>query len=73
MLGLKNFLLKCRLLRADMRETRRYSVLWAELASYIFVFIGLVVLALGLHDAFQEMTARDCDRGVVAACKSIGR
>ena len=56
-----------------MRETRRYSVLWAELASYTFVFIGLGVLALGLHDAFQEMTVRDCDRGVVAACKSIGR
>ena len=56
-----------------MRETRRYSVLWAELASYTFVFIGLGVLALGLHDAFQGMTTRDCDRGVVAACKSIGR
>ena len=56
-----------------MRETRRHSVLWGELASYTFVFIGLGVLALGLHDAFQEMTARDCDRGVVAACKSIGR
>lgn len=56
-----------------MRETRGYLVLWAELTSYTFVFIGLAVLALGLHDAFQEMTARDCDRGVVAACKSIGR
>ena len=56
-----------------MRGTRRHPDLWAELASYTFVFIGLGVLALGLHDAFQEMTARDCDRGVVAACKAIGR
>ena len=56
-----------------MRETGRHSVLWAELASYTFVFIGLGVLALGLHDALQEMTARDCDQGVVAACHSIGR
>lgn len=56
-----------------MRGTRRHSVLWAELASYTFVFVGLGVLALGLHDALREMTARDCDLGVVAACKSIGR
>ena len=56
-----------------MRETRRHSVLWAELASYTFVFVGLGVLALGLHDALQEMTARDCEQGVVAACDSIGR
>ena len=56
-----------------MRETRRHTVLWAELASYTAVFIGLVVLALGLHDALRELTARDCDRGVVAACQSIGR
>lgn len=56
-----------------MRETRSYPVLWAELASYTFVFIGLGLLALGLHDSLQGMTARECDRGVVAACKSIGR
>jgi len=56
-----------------MRETRRHAALWAELSSYTFVFIGLGVLALGLHEVLQEMTARDCDRGVVAACKSIGR
>ena len=56
-----------------MRETRRHSVLWAELASYTAVFIGLGILALGLHDSLQGMTARDCDRGVVAACNSIGR
>jgi len=56
-----------------MRETRRHSVLWADLASYTFVFVGLGVLALGLHDSLQGMTAHDCDRGVVAACKSIGR
>lgn len=56
-----------------MRETRRHPDLLAELASYTFVFIGLGVLALGLHDAFQEMTARDCDRGVMAACKSIDK
>ena len=56
-----------------MRETRRHPVLWAELASYTFVFIGLGILALGLHDALYEMTARECDRGVAAACKSIGR
>ncbi len=56
-----------------MRGTRRKSVLWADLASYTAVFIGLGILALGLHDALQEMTARDCDQGVVAACKSIGR
>ena len=56
-----------------MSETRRRSVLWVELASYTAVFIGLGILALGLHDALQGMTARDCDRGVVAACKSIGR
>ena len=56
-----------------MRETRRHTVLWAELASYTAVFIGLGILALGLHDALQGMTARDCDRGVVAACNSIGR
>ncbi len=54
-----------------MRETRRHSVLWADLASYTAVFIGLGILALGLHDALQEMTARDCDRGVVAACESV--
>lgn len=56
-----------------MKETRRHSVLWAELASYTFVFLGLGTLALGLHDSLQGMTARECDRGVVAACKSIGR
>ncbi len=56
-----------------MRETRRHSVLWAELASYTAVFIGLGILALGLHDSLQGMTASDCDQGVVAACKSIGR
>ena len=56
-----------------MRETRRHSVLWVELASYTAVFIGLGILTLGLHDSLQEMTARDCDRGVVAACNSIGR
>jgi hypothetical protein len=54
-----------------MRETRRHTALWAELASYTAVFIGLGILALGLHDALQEMTARDCDRGVVAACKAV--
>lgn len=54
-----------------MRETRRHAALWAELASYTFVFIGLGVLALGLHDALKEMTARDCERGVVAACKAV--
>jgi len=54
-----------------MRETRRYLVLWAELASYTLVFIGLGILALGLHHSLQEMTARDCDRGVVAACKAV--
>ena len=43
----------------------------AELAPHTFVFIGLGVLALGLHDALQEMTARDCDRGVVAACEAV--
>ena len=56
-----------------MTKTRRHPVLWAELASYTFVFIGLGVLALGLHDSLQGMTARECDQGVVAACKSIGR
>ena len=56
-----------------MRETRRHSVLWTELTSYTLVFIGLGVLALGLHNSLQGMTARDCDRGVVAACDSIGR
>ena len=56
-----------------MRETRRHSVLWAELASYTAVFIGLGILALGLHHSLQGMTARDCDRGVVAACQSISR
>ena len=56
-----------------MRKTRRHSVLWAELASYTAVFIGLGILALGLHHSLQGMTARDCDRGVVAACNSIGR
>ena len=56
-----------------MRETRRYTVLWADFASYTAVFVGLGILALGLHDALHGMTARDCDRGVVAACKSIGR
>ena len=56
-----------------MRETRRHSVLWVELASYTAVFIGLGILALGLHDALRELTARDCDRGVLAACKSISR
>ena len=54
-----------------MRKTRRHAVLWAELVSYTAVFIGLGMLALGLHDALQEMTARDCDRGVVAACKAV--
>ena len=56
-----------------MRETRRHTVLWADFASYTAVFIGLGILALGLHHSLQEMTARDCDRGVVAACNSIGR
>lgn len=56
-----------------MRETRTHSVLWAELASYAAVFIGLGVLALGLHDSLQGMTVRDCDRGVVAACQSMDR
>jgi len=56
-----------------MRETRRHLVLWAELVSYTAVFIGLGILALGLHHSLQGMTARDCDRGVVAACNSIGR
>ena len=56
-----------------MRETRRHAALWAELVSYTFVFIGLGILALGLHDSLRGMTARDCDLGVVAACKSIGR
>ena len=54
-----------------MRGTRRHPVLWAELASYTAVFIGLGILALGLHDVLQEMTARDCDRGVVAACRAV--
>ena len=54
-----------------MRETGRHAVLWAELVSYTALFIGLGMLALGLHDALQEMTARDCDRGVVAACKAV--
>ena len=71
MLVSKNSLLKCRLLRLDMRETRRHSALWAELASYTAVFIGLGILALGLHHSLQGMTARDCDRGVVAACKAV--
>lgn len=56
-----------------MSETGKHLVLWGELASYTFVFVGLMVLALGLHDALQGMTARDCDRGVVAACRSIGK
>ena len=56
-----------------MRETRRPTVLWADLVSYTAVFLGLGILALGLHDSLQGMTARDCDRGLVAACKSIGR
>ena len=56
-----------------MTRTRGHPVLWGELASYTFVFLGLGVLALGLHDSLQGMTARECDRGVVAACKSIGR
>ena len=56
-----------------MTGTRKHPVLWVELLSYTAVFIGLGILALGLHDAFQEMTARDCDRGVVAACDSISR
>jgi hypothetical protein len=73
MLGSKSYLLRCRLPKADMRETRRHSVLWAELASYTAVFLGLGILAMGLHDSLQGMTARDCDRGVVAACDSIGR
>ena len=71
MLGSKSFLLRCRLVKADMRETRRHAVLWAELVSYTAVFIGLGILALGLHDALQGMTARDCDRGVAAACKAV--
>ena len=54
-----------------MRDTRRHAVLWAELASYTAVFISLGILALGLHDSLQGMTARDCDRGVVAACKAV--
>ena len=73
MLGSKSYLLRCWLQKAEMRATRRHSVLWVELASYTAVFIGLGILALGLHDSLQGMTARDCDRGVVAACNSIGR
>ena len=54
-------------------RTRKVSVLTHIFVSYIFVLLGLGILALGLHDSLQGMTARECDRGVVAACKSIGR
>lgn len=49
------------------------SVFNTHFFSYTFVFIGLGILALGLHHSLQGMTARDCDRGVVVACKSLGR
>ena len=54
-----------------MTGTRKHPVLWVELLSYAAVFIGLGILALGLHDAFQGMTQRDCERGVEAACRSL--
>ena len=53
--------------------TRKHPVFITELLSYTFVFIGLGILALGLHDALQGMTQRDCDQGVAAACRSLGR
>jgi len=54
-------------------RTRKVSVFNTHFVSYTFVLLGLGTLALGLHDSLQGMTARECDRGVVAACKSIGR
>lgn len=56
-----------------MSGTRKHPVLWVELLSYAAVFIGLGILALGLHDALQGMTKRDCDQGAAAACRSLGR
>ena len=58
---------------AEAMGTRRHSVFMAELLSYTLVFIGLGVLAWGLHDSLRGMTEHDCDQGVAAACRSLGR
>ena len=56
-----------------MKKTCKVSVYSIEFCSYTLVLAALGILAFGLHDALRSMTARDCDRGAVAACKSIGR
>ena len=53
--------------------TRKHPVFITELFSYTLVFIGLGVFAWGLHDSLKGMTQRDCDQGVAAACRSLGR
>lgn len=53
--------------------TRKHPVFMAELLSYTLVFIGLGVIAWGLHDSLRGMTERDCGRGMEAACRGLGR
>tara|TARA_Y100000004_G_C8947582_1_gene426998 strand:- start:959 stop:1135 length:177 start_codon:yes stop_codon:yes gene_type:complete len=53
------------------KKTRTYPVLRGEFASYMYVFIGLVILAFGFHDSLAMMTRIDCDRGIAAACENV--